>query len=168
LIVWQDDRAERYASVEAVLEDFFKSDASKSFTESQGANFLLDNPLSRLVFKTAEPAETPDTAEPEEESESETTEQHRTTAVVSPSSAGLLGVSSAGLPSGPIARSITGPIAPLGSNPAVPAPAEEGLARDFMQDGGDLDADMESGERGRRPRAQRPYSFQQRLKEREK
>jgi eukaryotic-like serine/threonine-protein kinase len=50
----QDDRNDRYRSVDEVLGDFHKADASKAFLEPRGAVLFLESPLDKLVVKEPE------------------------------------------------------------------------------------------------------------------
>lgn len=53
----QDEQADRYTSVDEVLEDFHMADASKDFVEPRAAVLFLVNPLDDLKLKE-DPAET--------------------------------------------------------------------------------------------------------------
>ncbi len=168
----QDELSERYASVEEVLEDLHQAEAMTAFAEPQRAAFNLGNPLEDLQINEEEPvAEPPAALEPSpaappaDPPESLVKETRG-------------GTEKSVMPKSPIEKSHTGPLVPVA--PAVPATdpvieeasveqADDADPEEASEPLDDVDADEDEGDKGkRRGPSHRPYSFQQRLKEREK
>jgi serine/threonine protein kinase len=167
----QDEREDRYKSVEEALEDFHKADASKDFLEPRGAVLFLQNPLEKLELK-----------EEEEEEEEEPAEEENTGTDAEPVPA-VAGTPKAAPPPAaakptptpkPTPASAPATLEPVALDEAEPpipteatASAEEHIV-DVMNEGGDGDSDEEEEKGGRRRKTRRPYSFQQRMKDRDK
>lgn len=178
----QDDREERYKSVDEVFEDFHKADASKEFLEPRGAVLFLNNPLDKLKLKPEEPEEAPtkEESEAQKEKPEPTTDDVGAVPLDSPPAA-----ASKPSPRAPTPESIDAPASPPkgdGSEPKplapepvdAPPPLDEASPEaETAVTGGDQSEEEEQGEDDgerpkRRSRVQRPYSFQQRIKDRDK
>jgi serine/threonine protein kinase len=162
----QDERGDRYKAVDEVLEDFYKADASKAFLEPRGAVVFMESPIAKLQLKA--------------EAEAEDREQAAAVAAASSSGAGAPPRIEPPGPSGsddedePIGAPGTGPIAATAV--AIPAPLSAlgqpttgELPLGEEEEGGEVEFNEDGSEKPkRRSRVQRPYSFQQRLKDRDK
>lgn len=163
----RDDRDERYDSVDAVLEDFHKADASKDFLEPRGAVLFLDNPVGKLELETpeeegeeAEPAgEKPAPAEPAKVKPP----MPAKTPVSAPAPAPAL-TGGSKPESDPAADTQIGGGKDAGE---VQADAGDIVEEEDLDDEGEGDGSDEDKQRRRRG-GRRPYSFQQRMKDRDK
>jgi serine/threonine protein kinase len=175
-----DERHDRYKSVDEVLEDFHKADASKSFLEPRSAVLFLDSPIAKLQLKAGPADEAPEelpvmpaapAAEPSMEFEPPPPSPPRIpdppieTAVAGNA---LSGSSTGSSPlSGSPSASGVGP-ASLSSVLSPGSSGEMAMGDDGMDDGLS-EVEYEDGtDRPKRRVRQRPYSFQQRIKDREK
>jgi serine/threonine-protein kinase len=171
----QDDRKDRYPSVDEVLEDFHKADASKDFIEPRGAMLFLENPLTSLQVK--EPTEEAAAEEEEEEKKKKKRKEEKP----APEPALEPAPKDQAAPKAQVAPKAQAPSqaeapkrpkkeeAPPAPEPLDPAPPPEAAAE--AGDGEAQEAegeDQEPGGEKRRRRSRRPYSFQQRMKERDK
>lgn len=188
----QDERDDRYKSVEEVLEDFYKSESAKNFMEPRGAMLFMESPLDALEMKADEPEAEEEEAPAAEEPSMEEIPSLEAAAAVA-SAAGASAAAAAASAASAAASAATPEPAAL---PPVEQPSEvppeqleahdaTGVMRadDVELDGDDLDEmpddedddggpleegeEAQTGEARRRRRRNRPYSFQQRMKERE-
>ncbi|MCA9665421.1 MAG: serine/threonine protein kinase [Myxococcales bacterium] len=148
----QDDPEDRYSTVDEVLEDFYKSTESKDYLEPRGAVLFLDNPLDELEMKDEEPEDTPegggfdgggDDDQPVDGAEDVSLEA--------------------------VHASASSHAEALAAEPGLEVVESSGGTP--MEGDDDDFADEGTGSKrggGRRARSHRPYSFQQRIKEREK
>ena len=177
----QDEREDRYTSVDDVLEDFHKADASKDFLEPRGAVLFLDNPLSKLELSEQEAEEeaSPAAAEPDPPAVSPTPQMAQPQ-MAPPQSAPPQSAPPAASPPAPAADQPAPP--PSASVPVeddvAMEPGSEPIAIENVASGeeqvielandGDGEGDGDDDDKQRRRRTRRPYSFQQRLKDRDK
>jgi serine/threonine-protein kinase len=206
----QDERADRYKSVDEVLGDFYQADASKLFLEPRSVVLFLESPIAKLQLRPEAAAEetrdeAPSSAEredqrgltlpledPGEPTRSAIRPEIGMAAAVLLSAAALAApasgnttapgsVATASLPSGPasLTASLLASVAlppGLSTSPSgtptddVPSPDEVDDGALAVDDSDVAEVDDEDGDDRprRRGKAQRPYSFQQRLKERDK
>jgi serine/threonine protein kinase len=156
----QDDRNDRYPSVDEVLEDFHKADASKDFIEPRGAMLFLDNPLTSLQVK--EPSE-------EEEKKEEVEAAAPAPEPAPPAKEQAPKAAPKEPPKEPPKKPKKKEQAAPAPEPALDTPPPEAVADAGEGDGEPEGDEPESGgEKQRRRRTRRPYSFQQRMKERDK
>jgi eukaryotic-like serine/threonine-protein kinase len=158
----QDERGDRYKSVDEVLEDFHKADASKAFLEPRGAMLFMDSPIAKLQLKP----------EAQQEEEQQAAAAATASTGAAPASRAEMTNADAGDDPPPLTPLPTGPLPPttapvpglaaLGASPSGEASLED-------EDGvSEVEYDEDGTERPKRRRVQRPYSFQQRLKDRDK
>jgi serine/threonine protein kinase len=180
----QDDRDARYKSVDEVFEDFHKADASKEFLEPRGAVLFLDNPLNKLKLKPEEPEEpAKEEGEAQKKAPEQTTDDVGAVPLDSPPAAAShpprasqppRASTKEGMETPPISKGDGSGPKPLAPEPVDPPPVDETSPEaETAVTGGDQAEDEEQGEDDgerpkRRSRVQRPYSFQQRIKDRDK
>jgi serine/threonine protein kinase len=182
----QDEREDRFQSVDEALEMLYQSDAAKTIASQEKTMWFLDNPIAKLVFKeepipnTAEPPPplAPSQSNPDLKSNASAPSSSEGKPILRAGSNPLLSAGAQGPASGsspsnaaaltpPAGLSLTMPQVPplVGSSSAEQAFLGEELSEED-QALEDLDVDDE-GEK-RRSRISRPYSFQQRLKDRDR
>jgi eukaryotic-like serine/threonine-protein kinase len=148
----QDERADRYKSVDEVLEDFHKADASKAFLEPRGALVFTESPIAKLQLKPEEASPPPTAGSGGAAPRAQSTDLGEDDPPpLAPLATGPL----------PVTTAVPG-LAALASAPSGEMPLED-------EDGAsDVEYDEDGNERPKRRRVQRPYSFQQRQKDRDK
>jgi serine/threonine protein kinase len=162
----QDDKNDRFKTVDEVLEDFHKAEASKAFVEPRAVMLFVESQVAKLQLKEEAGKEEsvldilsslPEQGRPERARE----DAGRSGSAVEPAPAGMAAASAAVRPTstGPLAAVLSG-----ASAPEVPLPPEEAVDESMC----DIEYEDGTDRPKRRSRAHRPYSFQQRLKDRDK
>jgi serine/threonine protein kinase len=152
----QDEPADRYQSVDEALEEFYKSDQAKTFLEPRGTILFVENPLSKLVMKSAAKEEEPPPAE----------EAPKDTGIGLDRDGVVLTEMESDEEDGSTKDTKDGPVAfvPSAGDPDATAVV---TGEDEEVSGPGLD-DEDGDKPRRRSAAHRPYSFQQRIKDRDK
>jgi serine/threonine protein kinase len=175
-----DERNDRYKSVDEVLEDFHKADASKAFLEPRSAVLFLDSPIAKLQLKPGPADEPPEelpvmpqpAAEPSMEFEPPPREALQP-ALETSVAGGVLAANPTGPGTLPLAASGSGvgPALAPASLSSVLSPGASGelpMPEDGLDDGSEVEYEDGTNQPKRARARQRPYSFQQRIKDREK
>jgi eukaryotic-like serine/threonine-protein kinase len=155
-----DDKAQRYNHVEDILEDFYKIDGIDKLVEGNYSVLFGDNPIAKLKFKTPlKPVATMTDA----------TNASTPTGASGASSSGAAASSGAGSSGAPSSPGPQGTPSTTTSPPSEPTKTSIGAAApsvDVSSDSVPPPIDGNGHGEGRRPLGRRPYSYQQRLKDR--